>query len=152
MEYDDGRMISIADLPGLIEGAHRNYGMGIKFLRHAERTKLLLYVLDINPFQLSHKYPERSPFETLLLLNKELDEYGHGMLEKPSILALNKIDTDKSGVKVDRLLDLIKNLPCKNEAFVIYTWVQACQLWPACRPIMKPRNGQRTSDLIEIGK
>ncbi|GFO20175.1 GTP-binding protein 10 homolog [Plakobranchus ocellatus] len=111
MEYEDGRMISVADLPGLIEGAHQNYGMGIKFLRHAERTKLLLYVLDINPFQLSHKYPERSPFETLLLLNKELDEYGHGMLEKPSILALNKIDTDHSGRSVETLTDLIKNLP-----------------------------------------
>ncbi|KAK3744069.1 hypothetical protein RRG08_018698 [Elysia crispata] len=111
MEYDDGRVISVADLPGLIEGAHQNYGMGIKFLRHAERTKLLLYVLDINPFQLSHKYPERSPFETLLLLNKELDEYGHGMVDKPSILALNKIDTDESGKSLARLLDLIKNLP-----------------------------------------
>ncbi|RUS89350.1 hypothetical protein EGW08_002870 [Elysia chlorotica] len=111
MEYDDGRMISVADLPGLIEGAHQNYGMGIKFLRHAERTKLLLYVLDINAFQLSHKYPERSPFETLLLLNKELDEYGHGMLEKPSILAINKIDTDASGRSLARLMDLIKNLP-----------------------------------------
>ncbi|CAG5132405.1 unnamed protein product, partial [Candidula unifasciata] len=111
MEYQDGRKISVADLPGLIEGASQNFGMGFKFLRHVERTKLLLYVLDINPFQLSFKYPERSAFQALLLLIQELDEYGHGMLEKPSFMALNKIDTDKSGHLTDRLFDLVKNLP-----------------------------------------
>lgn len=45
------------------------------------------------------------------LLFKELDEYGHGMLEKPSVLALNKIDTDTSGRAADKLMDLISNLP-----------------------------------------
>ncbi|BFY97354.1 hypothetical protein BsWGS_00394 [Bradybaena similaris] len=111
MEYTDGRMISVADLPGLIEGASQNYGMGFKFLRHVERTKLLLYILDINPFQLSFKHPERSAFQALLLLIQELDEYGHGMLEKPSFLALNKIDTDTSGHLTVKLVDLVKNLP-----------------------------------------
>lgn len=65
--------ISVADLPGLIEGASQNFGMGIKFLRHAERNKLLLYMLDINPFQLSLNRPERSAFETLLLLIQVTD-------------------------------------------------------------------------------
>uniref|UniRef100_A0A2C9KDI9 OBG-type G domain-containing protein n=1 Tax=Biomphalaria glabrata TaxID=6526 RepID=A0A2C9KDI9_BIOGL len=111
MEYEDGRKITVADLPGLIEGAHQNFGMGIKFLRHAERNKILLYMLDINPFQLSFKYPERSAFETLLILIQELEEYGHGMLDKPSILALNKIDTDSDFTKTKDLLNLIKNLP-----------------------------------------
>ncbi|CAL1535575.1 unnamed protein product [Lymnaea stagnalis] len=111
MEYEDGRKISVADLPGLIEGSHKNYGMGIKFLRHCERNKLLLYILDINPFQLSFNSPERSAFETLLLLIQELDQYGHGMLDKPSVLALNKIDTDSTQSHVKQLLDLVKNLP-----------------------------------------
>ncbi|KAH9520368.1 hypothetical protein Btru_060602 [Bulinus truncatus] len=111
MEYEDGRKITVADLPGLIEGSHKNLGMGIKFLRHAERNKLLLYMLDINPFQLSFKHPERSAFESLLLLIQELDEYGQGMLDKPSVLALNKIDTDSNLTKTKQLLDLVKNLP-----------------------------------------
>ena len=86
----------MADLPGLIEGAHQNFGMGHRFLKHVERTKLLLFVIDINGFQLSSEYPQRNSFENLVLLNRELELYNSDLLKKPAILAINKMDTENS--------------------------------------------------------
>lgn len=60
----------MADLPGLIEGASANRGMGHSFLKHVERTKLILLVVDIHGFQLGPQYPHRSCMENILLLNK----------------------------------------------------------------------------------
>ncbi|XP_075211907.1 GTP-binding protein 10 homolog [Lycorma delicatula] len=96
MMFKDGRQISLADLPGLIEGAHCNIGMGHRFLRHVERTKLLLLVVDIQGFQLSPKHTSRNFLETIVLLNKELELYRQDLLEKPAILIVNKMDTENS--------------------------------------------------------
>jgi GTPase involved in cell partitioning and DNA repair len=60
----------VADLPGLVEGAHINRGMGHKFLKHISRTKINFFMIDINGFQLNYQYSKRSAFETLLYLNK----------------------------------------------------------------------------------
>ncbi|OWF51029.1 GTP-binding protein 10-like [Mizuhopecten yessoensis] len=111
MEYPDLRQITVADLPGLIEGAHINKGMGHKFLKHIERTKLLLFIIDIDGFQLHNRYNYRSAFETILLLNKELELYNREVLEKPAILALNKIDLDHDNEKTNTLIQQVKGLP-----------------------------------------
>lgn len=108
--YKDYRQISMADLPGLIEGAHANKGMGHKFLKHVERTKLLLLVVDINGFQLSPYHTSRSCVDTIVLLNKELEMYNTDLLSKPAVIIINKMDTDGAKEKYKEVKDKIKNL------------------------------------------
>ncbi|CDW51960.1 GTP1 OBG domain containing protein [Trichuris trichiura] len=96
IEYDDGRQISVADLPGLIEGAYLNVGMGHNFLKHVERTYLLLFIIDITGFKLNVASPFRSAFETFLLLTKEIELYMPELLDKPCVVCLNKMDMANS--------------------------------------------------------
>lgn len=108
MEYEDYRQISIADLPGLIEGAHANLGMGHKFLKHVERTRMLLLIVDVMGFQLSPKHPKRNCLETIFALNKELELYDESLLFKPTILLVNKMDLDGSSEVVAQYGRLLK--------------------------------------------
>lgn len=104
MAYEDERKITVADLPGLIEGAHMNIGMGHKFLKHIERTKLLLFIVDIQGFQLSLKHMRRSCLETVVLLNKEIELYKPDLLKMPTMIIINKMDTDNA----DNILKEVK--------------------------------------------
>ncbi|XP_003738601.1 GTP-binding protein 10 homolog [Galendromus occidentalis] len=103
MEYPDARQISCADLPGLIEGAHKNVGLGHSFLRHIDRTLLLLFMVDIGGFRLSPASPERDAFETVMSLNKELELYREDFLTKPAVLVVNKMDTEGADQKLESL-------------------------------------------------
>uniref|UniRef100_A0A8C5T6K2 GTP-binding protein 10 n=1 Tax=Malurus cyaneus samueli TaxID=2593467 RepID=A0A8C5T6K2_9PASS len=107
--YADYKQISVADLPGLIEGAHANKGMGHKFLKHVERTKQLLFVVDISGFQLSVKTQFRTAFETILLLTKELELYKEELVTKPALLAINKIDLPCAKDNLDELMTQLQN-------------------------------------------
>jgi len=82
--------VFIADIPGIIEGAHRNKGLGFEFLRHIERTKLLLFVLD------SSGIDGRDPTSDYNVLRDELGKYNEEMLKRPYFVILNKIDTEES--------------------------------------------------------
>ncbi|XP_017859231.1 PREDICTED: GTP-binding protein 10 homolog [Drosophila arizonae] len=109
VEYADLRSITIADLPGLIEGAHANFGMGHKFLKHIERTRLLLFMVDIFGFQLSPRHAHRDCLSNIYALNKELELYDPELLEKPCVLLINKMD--KEGAQ-----ELLLNLkPCLTD-------------------------------------
>ena len=119
--FDDLRQITIADLPGLIEGAHENAGLGHRFLKHIERTQILLLMIDINGFRLGHKYPHRTPLETLALLNKELELYGRNILSKPAVLIVNKMDTEGAEEKWKKLEPLIRRFN-GNEIFEIINY------------------------------
>eukprot|EP00088_Acartia_fossae_P049603 TRINITY_DN5477_c0_g1_i4.p1 TRINITY_DN5477_c0_g1~~TRINITY_DN5477_c0_g1_i4.p1 ORF type:complete len:390 (+),score=58.40 TRINITY_DN5477_c0_g1_i4:74-1243(+) len=91
-DFEDLRRISFVDLPGLIEGAHENLGMGHSFLKHVERTRILLFVVDINGFQFKPSSPVRSAFETVVILNKELELYKRELLDKPAVCVATKMD------------------------------------------------------------
>ncbi|XP_012721186.2 GTP-binding protein 10 [Fundulus heteroclitus] len=107
--YPDYKQISLADLPGLIEGAHMNRGMGHKFLKHVERTKQLLFVVDVTGFQLASKTPFRSAFEAVQLLTKELELYKEELVSKPALLAVNKMDLPDAEDKLEELEEQLQN-------------------------------------------
>lgn len=90
VEYEDRSRIYVADIPGIIEGAHDNRGLGFEFLRHIERTKLLLILLDASGID------GRTPFDDLQVLQSELKSYNPELLERRSLILLNKCDTDES--------------------------------------------------------
>lgn len=90
LSFEDGERILLADIPGIIAGAHRNRGLGLEFLRHIERTHLLLYVIDISGFE------GRDPLEDFAILRQEVALYNPQLLEKPSLIALNKIDFESA--------------------------------------------------------
>lgn len=86
VSYGDGATFILADIPGLIEGAHEGAGLGIQFLRHIERTKILIHLLDLSPMT------QRDPIEDYAAMNRELKSYNEELSKTPQIVALNKID------------------------------------------------------------
>ncbi len=90
IECEDYSRIFIADIPGIIEGAHRNRGLGFEFLRHIERTKLLLFILDASGID------GRNPVDDYKVLREEIKLYNPEMLERPYLIVLNKIDVEEA--------------------------------------------------------
>ncbi|WHY90666.1 GTPase ObgE [Neobacillus cucumis] len=86
VETEDNRSFVMADLPGLIEGAHEGVGLGHQFLRHIERTRVIVHVIDMAATE------GRDPYEDYLTINKELKEYNLRLTERPQIIVANKID------------------------------------------------------------
>jgi len=86
IETDDHRSFAMADLPGLIEGAHEGVGLGHQFLRHIERTRVIVHVIDMSGME------GRDPYEDYLTINAELKQYNLRLTERPQIIVANKMD------------------------------------------------------------
>ncbi|MEH7112075.1 GTPase ObgE [Neobacillus niacini] len=86
VETEDNRSFVMADLPGLIEGASEGVGLGHQFLRHIERTRVIVHVIDMAAIE------GRNPYEDYLTINKELEEYNLRLTERPQIIVANKMD------------------------------------------------------------
>lgn len=108
VDVDEFRSFVVADIPGLIEGAHLGHGLGIKFLKHIERTKTLVHLIDVSPF--SGRNP-RNDYQTVL---KELEAFNPRLLQRPQILVANKIDllgNEREKLKDVKSLAREKKLP-----------------------------------------
>jgi GTP-binding protein len=96
--YKNYRSFVIADMPGLIEGAHQGAGLGLRFLRHVERTDLLLHILDLSWM------PERDPIREYEAINKELKLFNAELAEKRQIIVINKLDLPTVRENLPRVL------------------------------------------------
>ncbi|RBA25145.1 Obg family GTPase CgtA [Herminiimonas fonticola] len=103
----------IADIPGLIEGASDGAGLGIQFLRHLQRTRLLLHIVDLAPFD------NVDPVKEAKAIVKELKKYDESLFDKPRWLVLNKLDMVPDEERVKRVKDFIKRFGWKGPVFEI---------------------------------
>lgn len=102
VKLEDFKSFVVADIPGLIEGAHRGAGLGFQFLRHVERTTILLHLVDISDIL------ETDPVEEFEKINRELVLYSPELAERPMAVAGTKTDTAHDGARLQKLRDYCK--------------------------------------------
>ena len=103
VQYKDGRSFVMADIPGLIEGASDGAGLGDQFLRHIERCRILIHLVD-----LSAEGPQRSPVKDWQTINRELSNYSPALARKPQIIAANKMDLPVARRRYPRFAQAMK--------------------------------------------
>ena len=96
--YDDYAKIRIADVPGIIEGAAKGVGLGLAFLKHLERSRVLIYMIDMAGTD------NREPWEDYRILNKEITEYSEELASRPSIVVANKMDGENALENLSRFV------------------------------------------------
>ena len=90
VKVSENKSFVVADLPGLIEGASLGEGLGDKFLKHIERTRVIAHVIDMSGFE------GRDPYEDYVIINKELENFNKKIMEKPQIVIANKMDMESA--------------------------------------------------------
>jgi GTP-binding protein len=106
VRYSEFKSFVIADIPGLIEGAHKGAGLGFQFLRHVERTSILLHLIDIS------ETADGDPVDNFEKINEELRLYSPQLSEKPQVVAGTKLDIKGDGKRLDRIA-----LYCKDKNY-----------------------------------
>ncbi|WP_195332398.1 GTPase ObgE [Weissella cibaria] len=137
VRLEDGRDFVMADLPGLIEGASQGVGLGIQFLRHVERTRVILHMIDMSGID-----PEEDPYENFLKINNELAEYDPALLERPQIIVPTKMDmpdAEETLATFKEKLAADPNVPDDAEIMPISSLTRQ-----GLEPLM-----QRTADLLD---
>jgi len=105
VKVDDTDSFIAADLPGLIEKASKGKGLGDRFLRHVERSKVLLHLVDVG-----ESFRE-GPFERFQIINRELEEYNPALLKKPQLVVGNKLDVPGARERLEELKEKIDSYP-----------------------------------------
>ncbi|MYL33325.1 GTPase ObgE [Pontibacillus yanchengensis] len=95
VETQDHRSFVMADLPGLIEGAHEGVGLGYQFLRHIERTRVIVHVVDMASME------GRDPYEDFTTINQELQQYDERLMKRPQLIVATKMDMPEAQEKLD---------------------------------------------------
>ena len=101
----DNRSFVVADLPGLIKGASLGEGLGDKFLKHIERTRVIAHIIDMSAFE------GRDPYEDYLTINKELEDFNKKIMNKPMIIIANKMDVDGAEENLKEFKKKVKDVP-----------------------------------------
>jgi GTP-binding protein len=104
VQYGEGKSWVVADIPGLIEGAHRGEGLGHRFLKHVSRTRLLLHLIDASQIR------EEDPLADWEAINRELTLFDPALAEKPQIVVANKIDLPAGREKIPELQELFRKM------------------------------------------
>jgi GTP-binding protein len=96
VQTKDKRSFVVADLPGLIEGASRGHGLGDRFLKHIERTRIIVHVIDMSGQE------KRNPYQDYITINKELEEFSPKLIQKPQIILANKMDLPNAPINLKK--------------------------------------------------
>ena len=112
VSYYGGKEITLADIPGLVEGAHKGVGLGDKFLRHIERCKILLHLIDLSEDDLLNSYKK---------IKSELSNYDKDLIKKKEIIFFNKSDLLDENEINEKLKEFKKKIKTKYEIVSVYS-------------------------------
>ncbi len=111
VQVGEFRRLVFADIPGLIEGAHEGHGLGDRFLRHIERTRIVIHLVDVSPFA------DESPANAYLTVRRELARYSGELAAKPEVVVANKVDIPESEEGLAALTEAAGCAPVRISAY-----------------------------------